>query len=62
MCEGAWPRGVTVTVMGSVTAPGPVSAGGAGPEVGTAKISQERKKMGQGAWGDVVRPQLDLNF
>ena len=51
MCEGAWPRGVTVTVTGSVTAPGPVSAGGAGPEVGTAK-KQERRNMGQGAWGD----------
>ena len=43
MCEGAWPRGVTVTVTGSVTAPGPVSAGGAGPEVGTAKKTKKER-------------------
>ena len=43
MCEGAWPRGVTVRVTGSVTAPGPVSAGGAGPEVGTAKKPRKKK-------------------
>ena len=44
MCEGAWPRGVTVRVTGSVTAPGPVSAGGAGPEVGTAKKPRKKEQ------------------